>query len=81
MNCVSTGSYILVYSYLDLRASRLKVTKTESTLLGMLFNVSQSFDINIVCAKTLCNIKIDRNKLRGNGDLTVSSRTISIAVF
>ena len=32
MKCVSTGSYILVYSYLDLSASRLKVTNRIHTL-------------------------------------------------
>ena len=81
MKCVSTGSYI-VYSYLDLCASRLKVTKTESTLLGMLFNISQIKKTSFAL-KRYANINIDRNELRGNGDLssTVSSRTISIAVF
>ena len=32
MRCVSTGSYILTYSYLAICISRLKLTKTESTL-------------------------------------------------
>ena len=78
MKCVSTGSYI-VYSYLDLCASRLKVTKTESTLLiGHKASIKTSFAL-----KRYANINIDRNELRGNGDLssTVSSRMISIAVF
>ena len=34
-----TWSYILVYSYLYFRASRLKVTRTESTLLDMHINM------------------------------------------
>ena len=39
MKCVSTRWYVLVYSYLDFRTSRLQVTRTESTLMGMLINL------------------------------------------
>ena len=51
---VSTGWYILIYSYLDFRASRLKGTRIESTLMGMFINIPRSFDINVVCSKKLC---------------------------
>ena len=50
-----TGSYILVCSYLYFRASKLKGTRTESTLLDML---PRSFDVNVVCSKTLRKHKI-----------------------
>ena len=53
-----TGSYILVYSYLYFRASKLKVARTESTLLDMHVNIPQSFDVNVVCSKTLRKHKI-----------------------
>ena len=39
MKYVSTKWYILVYSYLDFRTSRLQVTRTESTLMGMIINL------------------------------------------
>ena len=53
-----TGPYILVYSYLYFRASRLKVTRTESTLFDMHINIPRSFDVNVVCSKMLCKHKI-----------------------
>ena len=37
--CVSTGSYILTYSYLAICMSKLKLTKTESTVKAMFKNV------------------------------------------
>ena len=62
-----TGSYILVYSYLYFSASRLKVTRTESTLLDMHINIPRSFDVNVVCSKTrYATIKFDRNDLSGS---------------
>ena len=53
-----TGSYILVYSYLYFRASKLKVARTESTLLDVHVNIPRSFDVNVVCSKTLRKHKI-----------------------
>ena len=63
-----TESYILVYSYLYFRASRLKVTRTESTLLDMRINIPRCFDVNVVCSniKRYANIKFDRSELSGS---------------
>ena len=61
------ASYILVYIYLDFHTTRLKVTKTESTVLGILFFLRTMKHINVVTNSDVLS--------------TMGSRMISIAGY